>query len=142
MNKELTEGELLLLNSGFELSKTESVIISESLKYTTYEYARYMDEQKTGVEMSISFNPSQDSIDIHNNYSTTVFLTPSIVHAVYIRAREIGFVFPEKPSVPEERGKNVLMAIMNMPKPNLERRKREADELENRIFGAEYNEKL
>ena len=142
MKRELTEGELLLLNSGFELSKTESVIISESLKYTTYEYARYLDEEKTGVAMSIRFNLSQNSIDVDNRYSSTVFLTPAIVHAVYIRAREIGFNFPEEPSVPEERGKNALMAIMNMPKPNLERRKREADELEDRIFGAEYNEKL
>ena len=96
MKKELTEGELLLLNSGFELRKTESVIISESLKYTTYEYARYLDKQKTGVAMSIRFNLSQNSIDVDNCYSSTVFLTPEIIHAICLRAKEIGFTFPEK----------------------------------------------
>ncbi len=48
---------------------------------------------------------------------------------------------PNIGSLPKEIGKDILMTIMNTPKPDYERRKKEAEELEDKIFAAEYHGK-
>lgn len=48
---------------------------------------------------------------------------------------------PNIGSLPKEIGKDILMTIMNTPKPDYEKRKKEAEELEEKIFAAEYNGK-
>jgi hypothetical protein len=46
---------------------------------------------------------------------------------------------PNIGALPKEIGKDILMAIMNTPKPDYEKRKKEAEELEDSIFATEYD---
>lgn len=53
----------------------------------------------------------------------------------------IRYTKPNIGALPKEIGKDILMTIMNTPKPDCEKRKKDAEELEDRIFAAEYKGK-
>ncbi len=87
----LSNGENALLSCGFILVHKEDMVISQSLKYSTYKYARYFDNDHTGVDSTVVFDTSQKSIEVWNSYCSTCFLSIKEIQAIYKRAKELGY---------------------------------------------------
>ena len=96
-NDNITVGERLLKKCGFCLYNSQTIKIEDELEYVVYEYAQLQDMEKMeGCEMTINFDPSQNSIEVWDRYGVKVwgkvFLNSDIILAVQIRAKELGMI--------------------------------------------------
>ena len=83
-----TQAEKQLNNCGFSLEETNHIAITDNLPYTSFKYIRFIDDQKTIPDMIITFDPSQNSIELWNSQNT-VFINPDLVAAIHLRCEEL-----------------------------------------------------
>ncbi len=89
--KKISIGEYALRSCGYIFVSEENVAINQSLRQSIYKYARYLDDERTGVDSTVVFDTSQKSIDVWNSYGSTSFLSIDEICAIYTRAKELGY---------------------------------------------------
>ena len=88
MNNKKTNAEYYLEDCGFSLEETKHITINSELSYTSFKYIRYLDNNKMYPEMTITFDPSQNSIELWN-YQNAVFLDAALAAAIHMRSEEL-----------------------------------------------------
>ncbi len=103
MNNKKTNAEYYLEDCGFSLEETKHITINSELSYTSFKYIRYFDnDNKMYPEMTITFDPSQNSIELWN-YQNAVFLDAALAAAIHMRSeelnQEVGRLIPKERTV-------------------------------------------
>lgn len=90
-NNIMSVAEIKLSKLGFFLLEQSIVKISDDLSYPIIKYARFLDNEKTGYDKVITFDPSQFCIELWQENSSTVFTDPNLLKAIQERAEELNF---------------------------------------------------
>ena len=88
MSKINTQAEKQLNDCDFSLEETSHITITDNLSYTSFKYIRFIDDQNTIPDMIITFDPSQNSIELWNSQNT-VFINPDLAAAIHLRCEEL-----------------------------------------------------
>lgn len=90
-NNIMSVAEIKLSKLGFFLLEQNTIKIDDKLSYPIIRYARFLDKEKTGYDMTITFDPSQFCIELWQENSSTVFTDPNLLKAIQERAEELNF---------------------------------------------------
>ena len=90
-NNVMTNAEKKLSKQGFYLLEHTVLKIDHITSYPVLKYARFLDNEKKYYNMVITFDPSQYSIELWQENSTTVFTDPTLLKAIQERAEELNF---------------------------------------------------
>ncbi len=90
-SNKMSAAEIKLSKLGFFLLKQDIIKIDDKLSYPIIKYARFLDNDKTGYDKVITFDPSQYCIELWQENSTTVFTDPTLLKAIQERAEELNF---------------------------------------------------
>lgn len=85
-----TKAEKRLNEHGFFLLKSDTVNIDDKISYPYIQYGRFLDDDHTACDMSITFDPSQNSVMLSEDGST-VFVDPDLLDAIMERTRELKY---------------------------------------------------
>ena len=87
-----TKAEKRLNEHGFFLLKSDTVNIDDEISYPYIQYGRFLDDDHTACDMSITFDPSQNSVMLHEDDST-VYVNPDLLDAILERTKELKYDF-------------------------------------------------
>ena len=67
------------------------VKIDDKTSYPVIDYARFLDPDKTDYDMVITFDPSQNCVELWCKNQGTIFVEPPLLAAVQERISELNF---------------------------------------------------
>lgn len=86
----MTTAEKKINEHGFVLVKSDTINIDDKISYPFVQYCRFLDDDYTTCDMSITFDPSQYSVMLDSDAST-VFVDPDLLDAIMERTRELKY---------------------------------------------------
>ena len=87
----MSVAEIKLSKLGFYLLKQSIIKIDNKTSYPVIKYARFLDKDKTGYDMVLTFDPSQYCVELCQKNSTTAFIEPPLLEAIQARMKELDF---------------------------------------------------
>lgn len=91
-SNKMSVAEIELSKLGFYLLEQSVIKIDDKTSYPVIKYARFLDNDKTGYDMVITFDPSQYCVGLEQINSTTVFIEPPLLEAIQARMNELDMV--------------------------------------------------
>ena len=88
-NNKMTSAEIAMSKHGFFFLKQYEIRVDENVSHPVITYARFVDNERTLYDMTVTFDCAQKSIEFWQKKSETVFVEPYVLEAIVERAHEL-----------------------------------------------------